>query len=94
MYHHADPARLTLRALFRHGIAKAHTHLRLADPLPADTSIRAEALLLARAAWQGLRGDGENLRIGVVNAGLLRGLRTAARAAHPSAGDRRRGPGS
>ena len=75
VHHAADPARLTVPALYRHGVAKGRGLARTGHtPAERPTGLR-EATTLLRALAQGLKGNGENLRIGVVNAGIVRGLR-------------------
>lgn len=75
LHHPADPERLTLAALYRHGIVKGRTHARLGERAAPRAARVREAVTLLRAAAQALRGRGDNLRVGIVNAGMLRGLR-------------------
>lgn len=79
VHHTADRERLTLPALYRHGVAKGRTHARMNDRSVGGASRFKEAAILARAALQGLLRRGENLRIGVINAGILHGLRAERR---------------
>lgn len=74
-YHPVDWKRLSLRGLYRYGIAAGQTHRILADG-QAKGSLSQAALFVLRAGYQLLKGRGDRARQCIINVGIQRALAT------------------
>jgi glycosyltransferase involved in cell wall biosynthesis len=73
--HVVDPARLTVRYLYRFGVQKGIALARMGRAGGRRGSVAAQALHLLRAVGQAAKGRGDRWRQCVVNAGIEGGLR-------------------
>jgi glycosyltransferase involved in cell wall biosynthesis len=77
-WHRVEPKRLTLAALYRHGIQKGRAHALMTHDI--DTKSVAHAFIfLMRGFGQIMKGRGDRARQCVINAGIVVGHAQAAR---------------
>lgn len=73
-WHVTDRRRLTLRSLFRYGVAAGKAHKAIAARAGAGSRFNA-GLCLVRGGYQLLKGRGDRFRQCVINAGIEMGMR-------------------
>lgn len=76
-WHFTDPRRLTLRSLYRYGVAGGKSHKAMTGSSHAGSRLRA-GLTFVRGTLQLLRGRGDRFRQCVINAGIEMGQRGQA----------------
>jgi glucosyl-dolichyl phosphate glucuronosyltransferase len=71
-WHFTDPQRLTLRSLYRYGVAGGKSYKRMSDTQYNGSRLRA-GLFIARGLFQLTKGRGDRFRQCIINAGIQMG---------------------
>ena len=74
-FHAYDPRRLTLAALYRHGVSCGRSHNAIVAR-PSRGSYPAAAWFVLRGLYQAMKGHGDRFRQCVINAGIEVGTTT------------------
>jgi glycosyltransferase involved in cell wall biosynthesis len=78
-FHTVDPERLRLGYLYRYGVQKGIADIRMRPGGAPSGSVGNEVVFAIKGVAQLLRGRSDRMRQCVINMGIQRGLRTAAR---------------
>ena len=76
-WHRVEPNRLTLRALYRHGVEKGRAHALMHGDVQKG-SLAEVFLFVVRGLGQIAKGRGDRARQCIINAGMIVGLRSQA----------------